>query len=177
MALFLAFTLSNEEKQKLKIISDYFKYHSSCDRYEDCSAFHITLRKMLDDETRIKDVINIMDTWKKNYTHNTIEVFATSLNRFENKNIVDWIGMSETLPLYRIKNEMEETAKALNIKLDKENFSYTPHITLAFNATLDSDIETKFIPIPIKINTITLWAYNSMIENVHIASTIHEIKI
>lgn len=179
LALFLAFKLENSEKQKLKYPLDILKRNSACDEYEDISAFHITLKKISDDDTTHDEVINILNTWHDLYARGPITVYADKLCRFENNpnNTVDWIGMSQTLPLYRIKSEIEKVAKELKYNMCEDNFPYTPHITCGFNVKYIDNFDKNFIPIPIEIRSIVLWAYDHMLRNVHIASTMYEVLI
>lgn len=179
MSLYLAFILDNNEKQKLLPAITYFKQHSICDTYEDTSALHITLKMIQNDDTKHKDIINLMNIWHNKYAKGSIKVIATKFNRFINgKEPVDWIGIDNSLRLYQIKNEFEQLAKELNINIVKDQFAYTPHITLAFNAKLKNNFVSEFLyPIELNIEKIALWGFDNMIKNVHMAATLYMVNV
>lgn len=115
-----------------------------------------------------------MNIWDKRYNR-TIQVQADSFCQFNNN--IHWIGLSNSFILYQIKNEFEALAQQLNINLLKDQFNYTPHITIAFNAKRIEPFNTKFDPIDLNINSIILWGYDEKIRNAHISSALHIINM
>lgn len=183
MALYLAFVLSNEDKQALKLPLDILKENTYAEDndfsfYEDTSAFHITLRKLCNDDTKHKEAINVMNIWNRLYAQGTITVYADSLCQFNNSNnVIEWIGMSDIFPLYGIYQQIEQVSKELKFPLIEEQYQYTPHITIAYNIKYKNDFNRKFIPIPIEIKQMVLWAYDNKIKNVHLASIMHSVYV
>ena len=177
MGIFLAFTLSNEDKRKLEVPLNLIK-NNTIGEYEDSTAFHITLRNISEDDTLHKKIIELMDVWNMIFSDGPVKVYADSFNRFENGDrTVDWIGMSQTLRLYQIYHEVKLVAKKLHIKLKDERFEFIPHITVGFNLKHMNEFEKSFNPIELTLEKMVLWAYDYKLGRTHISSTLHEVKL
>ena len=186
MALFLAAIISNEDKEKLNVPLLYLKQHSECPQYEDSSAFHITIRKVCDDDSHYDKVIDILKAWEKEYVHKPFEVKIKNFYHFpghkEGTNI-EWMGVHSSFPLYNMKYQIETVANeyakydiAYNV-FEEERFDYNPHVTVGFDLVEHEDFNKNFEPIPIVIRNIVLWGYDTKIRNVHLADILYNINL
>ena len=167
------FLVCKFDSSKLKPQLNYFKQHAKAEYFEDETALHITLRKLRNDDSSIHDLTKLLDIYQQTYDCSPMKMYAKNFYKFD-RNIY-WIGLQDSFSLYIVKHQLEELAMKYDISLDKEDFSYTPHITLAFNAQVDSSFNTRFKPVPITVTSIQLLAYDHKIGNAHISSVMHEI--
>lgn len=176
MSLYLAFTLSNEDKQKLSLLLLEFKRKTNLlTECEDTTALHITLLKIDNDE--IYPVIKAMKIWKNKYQCKSFKIMVDGVYSFPN---VYWFGINNSLPLYRIHSEFCKILNFLSIPYDNHFKSYVPHITVAFmnmNDENDDDQSDniKFDPVEININNIVLWGMDTKVGKAHVSSTLFRI--
>jgi 2'-5' RNA ligase len=179
MSLFLAVTLSNEDKLKLKKPLNYLQAHADCNRFEEISALHITMKKITTDDSQHGKVIDILKAWEHSYNHAKFTVDVKNFYKFPGG--IEWMGINGSFPLYIIKHEIEcvadEFAKNLNDYKDvfqKDEYSYTPHITVGFDVTEHNDMVRTFDSIPIVVSNIVLWGYDNKLNGVHMADTLYQ---
>ena len=157
MSLYLAFTLSNEDKQKLSLpLLEFKKKTNLLAECEDTTALHITLLKIDNDE--VYPVIKAMKIWKNKYQCKSFKIMVDGVYSFPN---VYWFGINNSLPLYRIYSEFCKILNFLSF-MNSENDD-------------DQSDNIKFDPVEININNIVLWGMDIKIGKAHVSSTLFRI--
>jgi 2'-5' RNA ligase len=109
-----------------------------------------------DDEKEFDIVVQALKMFEKNnYEFKNQYVFASGINRFDMN--ATWIGLNDSLKLYKIKYLINDYLKQLGFDKKKSKFKeYVPHITLGFNCE-NKPINIKVNKIAIPVDNITLW--------------------
>ena len=174
MALFLAVTLSNEDKDKLRVPYNYAITNSSCDRYEDPSAYHITMKKIAEDSQN-EEIIKLLETYQKKCLHTKFNVNIKNFYHFDGN--IEWMGVNNSFGLYEIKNEIETLANEMNIKINDDKFPYTPHVTVGFDFHENDNFNHTFDNIPVLVDNITLWGFDEKLNGTHISDILYTINL
>lgn len=174
MALFLAVTLSNEDKDKLRIPYNYAIANSSCNRYEDPSAYHITIKKIAENEQN-EEIIKLLQAWELEYQHNKFTVDIKNFYHFDGG--IEWMGVNNSFELYKIKDEIETVAKSFDININKDKFAYTPHVTIGFDFHENDGFNHVFDSIPVTIDNITLWGFDEKLNGTHISDVLYKMDL
>ncbi|MGM0501488.1 MAG: RNA 2',3'-cyclic phosphodiesterase [Bacillota bacterium] len=128
--VFIAVKLDNLVKEKLNKVQQMLRDCSCNIKWVKKSKFHITL-KFLGDIT-IKKIEKIKQELKENpLGHTSFSCTIDELGAFPDKEQpqVIWAGISEnSQPLIDLQQTVEN--KMIELGFDKEQHSYTPHITL-----------------------------------------------
>ncbi len=134
---FFALTFNQSQKKKITQAQNAIKPCIKKGDYSDINHFHLTLEFIgfvVDEQVMmLKEILHSLDS-------NKLELFINHLGRF----IIDdlpliWLGVEKNTALMTLKTKLR---KALSQKLfqieDAENL---PHITLARNLEINTDIE------------------------------------
>lgn len=174
MALFLAVTLSNEDKNKLHIPYNYAISNSSCPRYEDPSAYHITMKKIAENDQNT-EIIRLLSEYQRRCTHKKFNVNIKNFYHFDGN--IEWMGVNDSLPLYEMKKEIETLAKEMNITIAEDKFSYTPHVTVGFDFQENEGFNHNFDSIPVLVDNITLWGFDEKVNGTHISDILYTVSL
>ncbi|MNN69142.1 RNA 2',3'-cyclic phosphodiesterase [compost metagenome] len=130
-----------------------------------------------------KDYIHALDELGRRYNPRQFNIQLQNFGQFEGKgeegNTI-WVGVKNSLPLYELKRNLEQTIKSLNVHIEPSQFKgYTPHITMGYNVVVKDDFELFFEDDEeITIKSLSLWdsfkAKNQDKES-HIYNKIHEL--
>lgn len=154
MSLFIMVDFNNETKQllyqKQKLLVNNFD-----GEFETFDKFHITLKFLDENDGDMNKAIEAMVKLDK-INLNKFEIIAKDFHNFDGGTY--WIGVNNSLELYKIKYKIEEILKSVNYNLKPEKFDgYTPHITMGYNLKKKNKFNEKFEGIPIIIDNICLW--------------------
>lgn len=182
MSIYYAIEFDQQTMQKLKQKQLEVKQGSIKGDFVQPETFHITVLFCVGGTSGYSrtEYINALDEYKKRFNPRQFNIQLENYGQFENSkdgNVV-WVGLKNSFPLYEIKKNLEDTIKSLNVHVEKSQFSgYTPHITMAYDATLKDDFDVKFEDSDqITIDSISLWD-SFKANGTHIYNKVHEIKL
>lgn len=172
-SLYIAFELSQKDKDKLIPFQTYLKQNAIGD-FVDSTTFHITCRFLSENQENVNLAIEGMKLFDKKYLVDKIELEAKDFCKFEQG--VMWIGVNNSFPLYEVKKKIEECLIEVGYPLKKDTHKgYTPHITMGYNIKEESTLNRQFIGVDLTIDNLSLWA-GFKCNDQYIHNKIYDIK-
>ncbi|MFW6007919.1 MAG: RNA 2',3'-cyclic phosphodiesterase [archaeon] len=155
-SLYIAVEIDNETKKELEKKQLILKQNSEDGDFEDSTKFHITVRFLADNEKDSHLAIEGLKLFEERYKSKRFTVEAKNFYNFEQG--VSWVGVHNSMPLYKIKYQIEECLKEVGFPLKEDTHDgYTPHITMGYNVKENNNWNKEFKAISFIVDNISLW--------------------
>jgi 2'-5' RNA ligase len=181
VSVYIAVEFDPKTMQRLKQKQLIVKHNSKKGDFVQPETFHVTVLFCKGGNAGYKreDYVKAIDEMGKRYNPKSFQVQLENFGQFENggdEGNVVWVGLKNSLPLYEIKKQLQETMQSLQVSIEKSQFpGYTPHVTMGYNVIINDNFDCKFEDEePVTIKSIALWD-SFKANDAYVYNKVHEL--